>query len=273
MKPHHAAHRILRADPVMAGLIGAVGPQRIAALGGLVSLEHHSPYESLARAIAHQQLNGKAAQSILNRLMARFGQRFPAPGELLAADAEALRAAGFSYSKIAALKDLAAKTLEGVVPEAAALEPLSDLEIIERLTTVRGIGRWTVEMMLIFQLGRPDVLPVDDFGVCNGFRLAYGLAGMPQPHALAAFGERWKPHRSLAAWYLWRAVELERSGTLPRCARRARIAIRKLAGKLAPVTSRARRKVRASRGTTARRSRASRPGRPASKSASVERHS
>jgi hypothetical protein len=91
-------------------------------------------------------------------------------------------------------------------------------------------------MMLMFQLGRPDVLPVDDFGVCNGFRLAYGLSGMPQPRALAAFGERWKPHRSLAAWYLWRAVELERSGTLPRCARRPRVAIRKLAGKLAPTT-------------------------------------
>ena len=224
----------------MAGLIGAVGPRRIAALGGLTSLEHRSPYESLGRAIAHQQLNGKAAESILARLMGLFGQRFPDPEALLAADPEALRAAGFSYSKIAALRDLAAKTIEGVVPEAAALEPLSDLEIIERLTTVRGIGRWTVEMMLIFQLGRPDVLPVDDFGVCNGFRLAYGLSGMPQPRALAAFGERWKPHRSLAAWYLWRAVELERSGTLPRCAQRPRIAIRKLAGKLAPPARRAR---------------------------------
>jgi DNA-3-methyladenine glycosylase II len=263
----------------MAGLIGAVGPQRIAALGGLVSLEHHCPYESLARAIAHQQLNGKAAQSILARLLALFGQSFPTPAQLLAASPESLRAAGFSYSKIAALKDLAARTLEGVVPEAAALEPLSDLAIIERLTSVRGIGRWTVQMMLIFQLGRPDVLPVEDFGVCNGFRLAYGLSGMPQPRALAAFGERWKPHRSLAAWYLWRAVELERSGTLPRCARRPRIAIRKLAGKLAPVTSRARRKLRPSTRAAARPARQSdpgrqsRPGRPAPRGASAERRS
>jgi DNA-3-methyladenine glycosylase II len=238
MKSHHIAHRQLRTDPIMAGLIGAVGPRRIAALGGLVSLEHRSPYESLGRAIAHQQLNGKAAQSILARLEGHFGQRFPTPEELLAANREVLRAAGFSYAKIAALKDLAAKTLEGVVPETAALEPLSDLAIIERLTSVRGIGRWTVEMMLIFQLGRPDVLPVADFGVCNGFRLAYGLSGMPQPRALDEFGERWKPHRSLAAWYLWRAVELERSGTLPRCTRRPRMAIRKLAGKLAPAARR-----------------------------------
>lgn len=213
----------------MAGLIGALGRRRIATLGELAAREQHSPYEALARAIAHQQLNGKAAQSILARLMGQFGQRFPTPAELLAVEAAQLRAAGFSFAKIAALKDLAARTLEGVVPAAAALEPLSDLQIIERLTVVRGIGRWTVEMMLIFQLGRPDVLPVDDFGVRNGFRLAYGLAGMPQPRALAEFGERWKPHRSLAAWYLWRAVELERSGELPRCRRPPRIAIGKLA--------------------------------------------
>ncbi|HLK70532.1 MAG TPA: hypothetical protein VKT19_01130 [Steroidobacteraceae bacterium] len=241
---HRAAHRVLRGDPVMAALISAVGPRRIATLGGLVSLEQRSPYESLGRAIAHQQLNGKAAESILNRLRGLFGQRFPTPEELLAADVEQLRGTGFSYSKIAALKDLALKALEGVVPAAAELAPLTDLQIIERLTTVRGIGRWTVEMMLIFQLGRPDVLPVDDFGVRNGFRLAYRLSGMPQPRALAEYGERWKPHRSLAAWYLWRAVELERSGCLPRCARPPRIAIRKLASQVAPVTRRARAQIR-----------------------------
>ena len=232
----------------MAALIGALGPRHIALPPRPVTPEQPaSPYEALARAIAHQQLNGKAAQSILTRMTALYGQRFPAPAELLATDPQALRGAGFSFSKIAALRDLAARTLEGVVPEAAALEPLSDLEIIERLTTVRGIGRWTVEMMLIFQLGRPDVLPVDDFGVCNGFRLAYGLAGMPRPRALAEFGERWKPHRSRAAWYLWRAVELERSGALPRCARRPRIAVRKLASKLTPLARRTRQKVRAKR--------------------------
>jgi DNA-3-methyladenine glycosylase II len=257
--PHHAAHRILRADPVMAGLIGASGRRRLPTLSQRIALEQQSPYESLARAIAHQQLHAAAAQSILARLVSHFGQRFPAPAELLAADPAQLRATGFSFAKIAALRDLAARTLEGVVPPTlAALEPLSDLEIIERLTAVRGIGRWTVEMMLIFQLGRPDVLPVDDFGVCNGFRLAYGLAGMPLPRALAEFGERWKPHRSHAAWYLWRAVELERRGALPRCARPPRLAIRKLAGKLAPLARRARQKVRAKQRSQARSSSARR---------------
>ncbi len=124
------------------------------------------------------------------------------------ASTASLRAAGFSFAKVAALKDLAAKTLEAVVPHRAALESLPDDAIIERLTAVRGIGRWTVEMLLMFQLGRPDVLPVDDFGVRTGFRLAYGLREMPQPQALSAWGERWRPYRSAAAWYLWRAVEL-----------------------------------------------------------------
>jgi hypothetical protein len=126
-----------------------------------------------------------------------------------------IRAAGFSFAKIASLRDLAAKTIEGVVPDRATLLALSNDEILERLTQVRGIGRWTVEMMLMFQLDRPDVLPVDDFGVRNGFRLAYGIRKMPHPKALALFGERWAPYRTAASWYLWRAVELHRAGTLP----------------------------------------------------------
>jgi DNA-3-methyladenine glycosylase II len=134
---------------------------------------------------------------------------------VLAAPTAALRGAGFSGSKILALRDLAAKALEGVVPQADELDPLDDVQIIERLTSVRGIGRWTVEMMLMFQLGRPDVLPVDDFGVRNGFRLAYGLRKLPAPRALAAFGARWAPHRTAAAWYLWRACDLHKAGTLP----------------------------------------------------------
>jgi len=235
-KPHHAAHRILESDSVMAGLIRAVTRHRIASVAELAAREERSPYEALARAIAHQQLNGKAAQSILSRLTGLYGQRFPTPEELLATDKQQLRAVGFSFAKIAALQDLAAKTLEGIVPAAAALEALSDLEIIERLTAVRGIGRWTVEMMLIFQLRRPDILPVDDFGVRTGFRLAYGLRDLPLPRALAEFGERWKPHRSLAAWYLWRAVEHDKGGLLPRCAQPPRIAIRKLARQVTPLT-------------------------------------
>ncbi len=135
--------------------------------------------------------------------------------QVLDAPEATLRAAGFSFAKIASLRDLAAKTIEGIVPDHPTLATLSNDEIIERLTQVRGIGRWTVEMMLMFQLDRPDVLPVDDFGVRNGFRLAYGLRKMPPPKALALYGERWAPYRTAAAWYLWRAVELHRDGKLP----------------------------------------------------------
>jgi DNA-3-methyladenine glycosylase II len=197
-------------DPVMKQLIAAAGPFAIE------TREEHSPFETLARAIAHQQLNGKAAQSILNRFISTCGQGiFPEPAGLLALQDAALRASGFSFSKIAALRDLAAKTLSGIVPLREHLHTLSDLQIIERLTAVRGIGRWTVEMLLMFHMRRPDVLPVDDFGVRQGFRLAYGLKGMPAPKVLALFGARWAPHRSAAAWYLWRAVDLHRAGCLP----------------------------------------------------------
>jgi 3-methyladenine DNA glycosylase/8-oxoguanine DNA glycosylase len=128
---------------------------------------------------------------------------------------EKLRAVGLSFAKIASIKDLARKTLDGVVPPYEILHTLGDDEIVERLTQVRGIGRWTVEMLLMFRLGRPDILPIDDFGVRNGFRLAYGLRGMPTPRALAEYGARWAPFRSVAAWYLWRAVDLHKAGKLP----------------------------------------------------------
>jgi DNA-3-methyladenine glycosylase II len=128
---------------------------------------------------------------------------------------EQLRSVGLSFAKIAGIKDLARKTLDGVVPAYEILHTLDDEDIIERLTQVRGIGRWTVEMLLMFRLGRPDVLPIDDFGVRNGFRLAYGLRGLPTPKALKEFGTRWAPYRSVAAWYLWRAVDLHKAGKLP----------------------------------------------------------
>ncbi len=213
-----AITHLTRIDPVMGGLIRAVGPCRLEA-----QLEHH-PFQALAQAIAHQQLNGTAANTILKRFIGSCGDgAFPTPDRVLAAPEATLRAAGFSFSKIAALKDLASKTLEGIVPHREALVALENEEIIERLTHVRGIGRWTVEMMLMFQLGRADVLPVDDFGVRNGFRLAYRLRKMPSPKALAVYGERWRPHRSVAAWYLWRAVELHREGKLPEPAERVRL--------------------------------------------------
>jgi len=209
---------LARTDPVMAALVAAAGPYRLEP-----ELEC-TLFRALARAIAHQQLHANAANAILKRFVSSCGQGdFPTPEEVLAAPKRKLRAAGFSLAKIAALKDLAKKTLAGVVPERAILGKIDDDKIVERITQVRGIGRWTVEMMLMFQLGRPDVLPADDFGVRNGFRLAYGLRKMPPPRALLAFGERWRPHRSAAAWYLWRAVELSRAGELPAPAERIRL--------------------------------------------------
>jgi DNA-3-methyladenine glycosylase II len=206
---------------VMAGLIEAAGPCSWELRGDL------PPFETLARAIAHQQLNGTAAERIFSRFKALYAPAsFPEPSALAATPDATLRATGLSFAKIRALRDLADKVGSGVVPTTEQLHTLDDSTIVERITQVRGIGRWTVEMLLMFQLGRPDVLPVDDFGVCNGFRLAFGLKGMPRPRALAEFGERWAPHRSLAAWYLWRAVELARDKKLPRVGRAPRVAIR-----------------------------------------------
>jgi DNA-3-methyladenine glycosylase II len=189
-------------DPVIRRLIREMGPFT------LTPQSKRSPFESLVRAIAYQQLHEKAAESILRRFVALFPRRrFPQPDDLLATDEQALRGAGFSRAKIAALRDLAAKTLDGTVPTGAIVRTLDDEAIIERLIAIRGIGRWTVEMLLIFQLGRPDILPVDDFGVRNGFRIAYGRPSMPMPRELRQFGERWKPYRTAAAWYLWRAAD------------------------------------------------------------------
>jgi len=240
-----------RADAVLGGLIRAVGPCK------LPPPEDCHPFQVLAQAIAHQQLNGTAANTILKRLIDSCGQgAFPTPHQVLEAPVESVRAAGFSFAKVAALKDLAAKTLAAVVPDGAALMQLSDEEIIARLTQVRGIGRWTVEMLLMFQLRRPDVLPVDDFGVRAGFRAAYGLTRMPHPRALAAWGERWKPFRTTAAWYLWRALELKRAGTLPVPAERIRLPRlkkRRRAARPAAARKTARRKPRAGTAVHARR--------------------
>jgi DNA-3-methyladenine glycosylase II len=208
---------LTRTDPVLGRVIRAAGPLRI-------DVRDHEPFQALAQAIAHQQLNGTAANTILRRLVAACGKNaFPTPQAILDASTATVRAAGFSFAKVAALKDLASKTLAAVVPDRHTLAALDDAAIIERLTQVRGVGRWTVEMLLMFQLGRPDVLPVDDFGVRAGFRAAYGLTRLPKPKVLALWGERWKPYRSAAAWYLWRALELERAGKLPAPRERVRM--------------------------------------------------
>ena len=194
----------------MRGLIRAAGPCVLKPRRGV------TPYQSLVSSIAHQQLTGKAAQTILGRFFALYGEggRHPLPEELLATDDAQLRAVGFSRAKVASLKDIATRSLDGTIPSRRTLSRLPDEEIIARLVQVRGVGRWTVEMFLMFTLGRPDVLPVDDYGVRNGFRMAYGLAELPRPAELAGHGLRWAPHRSTAAWYLWRAVDLHKESRL-----------------------------------------------------------
>lgn len=169
------------------------------------------PYRSLVRAVVFQQLSGKAAQTILNRVVALFPDKdFPDPEDLIEADPTLLRGAGLSRQKIAALKDIAEKRIDGIIPPARALVRLPDDEIVERLTAARGVGRWTVEMYLIFTLGRPDVLPVDDLAVRKGAERLYRREFTSK--TLAAYGERWAPWRSAAAWHFWRLMD---TPTLP----------------------------------------------------------
>jgi DNA-3-methyladenine glycosylase II len=178
-----------------------------------------SPFESLLESILYQQLHGKAAATIHRRVREYFGGD-PAPQLLLDTPDEVLRAAGVSGNKIKALKDLAARTLDGTVPAHAAIGKMTDEEIVERLTKVRGIGRWTVEMLLIFRMGRPDVLPATDYGVRKGFALTFQripktraltAEDLPKPEVLLKRGKRWAPFCSVASWYLWRACDLARS--------------------------------------------------------------
>ncbi|MFL6583590.1 MAG: DNA-3-methyladenine glycosylase family protein [Chthoniobacterales bacterium] len=166
------------------------------------------PFDALAESITYQQLSGKAASTIWRRVRAIFGNpKFLDPKKVLATADEVFRAAGLSGNKTLAIKDLAQKTLEGIVPTARALVKMSDEEIIERLTQVRGIGRWTVEMLLLFDLARPDVWPIHDLGVRKGFAKTFGKRKMPTPQQLMKLGERWRPYRSVAAWYMWRALD------------------------------------------------------------------
>ncbi len=200
-RPRDAASRHLATDPDFAALIGRVGRCR------LDPNRTRSPFEALVRAIAHQQVHGRAAEAILGRFLAPFGGAFPTPADILALTDESFRAAGFSAGKTASIRDIARHADLGIVPSRPAAARLADPTLIERLVPIRGVGRWTVEMLLIFTLGRPDVLPVDDFGVREGYRRLKGLAVQPKPKDLAILGLAWAPHRSTAAWYLWRAAE------------------------------------------------------------------
>lgn len=223
-KPDPAAAHLAAADPAWATLIARVGPCT------LQLKPEREPYEALVRAIAYQQIHGRAAEAILGRFLALYGgdaaagdtsceadaepggRRFPVPEQVLGTDPDVLRGCGFSGSKVATIIGIADGARSGLVPTAAEAVTLSDEALIERLTTLRGVGRWTVEMLLMFTLGRPDVLPVGDFGVREGWRLLKGLDEQPKPKALAELGLAWSPYRSTAAWYLWRAADLGRQG-------------------------------------------------------------
>ena len=200
-----ARRHISRTCPVFAALIRRVGPCQM-------ETDRQSPYEALVRAIAHQQLHGKAARTITARFVALGSGAFPTPAEVLSFGEAAMRGCGFSASKVAAIRDIAVHAERGLVPSRRQASRMSDARLIERLTEIRGVGRWTVEMLLMFSLGREDVLPVDDFGVREGYRVLYDLPEQPKPRELAAIGEAWSPYRSAAAWYLWRAVEEAREG-------------------------------------------------------------
>ncbi len=174
--------------------------------------EKREPYEALVRAISHQQVHGNAARAMITRLLALHeAGGFPPAEFILSLPPEALRGCGFSGSKQAAIRDIALKTTEGLVPTRRAAARMSDDALIERLVQIRGVGRWTVEMLLMFTLGRMDVLPVDDFGVREGYRLAMQLDAQPKPRELAVIGEAWAPHRTTAAWYLWRRADMNKA--------------------------------------------------------------
>jgi DNA-3-methyladenine glycosylase II len=190
-------------DERLAAVMAVVGPCT------LTRTAHFRPFEALLSSIAHQQLSGKAAATILGRIRDNVGGgKWPTPEAVVAARTLKLRKCGLSGAKVLAVKDLARKTLDGTVPSARLLHRMEDEEIIDRLTQVRGVGRWTVEMSLMFRLGRLDVLPLDDFGVRKGFSRLYTKRELVTPKALAAHGERWRPYRTVASWYMWRVLEL-----------------------------------------------------------------
>ncbi|MBI2962905.1 MAG: methylated-DNA--[protein]-cysteine S-methyltransferase [Deltaproteobacteria bacterium] len=202
--PNLAIAHLRASDAALARLIDAVGPfgLRLKRTPGL--------FAALAEAIVYQQLSGKAAATIFARVCALFPRRYggPTAEQILRAPDEKLRAAGLSRSKLLSLRDLARKAKAGEIPALAETRRMTDEAIVERLTEVRGIGRWTAEMLLIFRLGRPDVLPADDYGVRKGFAVAFRKRALPTRDELERRGERWRPYRTVASWYLWRAVEV-----------------------------------------------------------------
>ncbi|OGZ94971.1 MAG: hypothetical protein A2847_02235 [Candidatus Sungbacteria bacterium RIFCSPHIGHO2_01_FULL_50_25] len=198
-----ALQYLARKDPVLKGIMKKASALR------LEPDTKRSIFEALVRAIAHQQLHGRAARQILSRFLALFPEtkKFPKPAMVLRIPAKKLRAVGFSRAKVKAIRDIAARAAKGKIPTKKETTQMSDEEVIAALLPLRGVGRWTAEMILIFTLGRTDVLPVDDFGIREGFRIAYKKRTQPKPKALAAYGARWAPWRSIASLYLWRVAD------------------------------------------------------------------
>ena len=197
--PEVARQHLLRADPVMREIVKGVGPYALELRG--------PPYQSLLRAILYQQLAGAAASAIERRFLAIFGDRIPEPTELLATSPEQLRAAGVSRQKAGYLHSLAEHAAAGWLAD-GRLRRASDDEAIERVTQIKGVGRWTADMLLMFCLGRPDVLPVGDLGVQRAMKEAYQLDSLPDPPAMLAIAASWRPYRSAGAWYLWRSTDV-----------------------------------------------------------------
>jgi DNA-3-methyladenine glycosylase II len=197
-----AVRHLAERDEVIKELIGACRPFTIN------TSDQASPYEVLVRAIVYQSISGKAARTIFERIKA-LGEsgRPPAPEAMRKLPMVKLRKAGLSRAKVLSMRDLAEKAIQGIVPTHDEALQLSDQDLIDRLDSVRGIGAWTVEMFLIFRLGRPDVLPIHDLGVKKGWSVAYGKKHIPKPKELLKFGERWRPYRTIASWYMWRAFE------------------------------------------------------------------
>ena len=196
-----AVAHLRAADPTLARVIDAAGPFR------MELQTTPSVFGALAEAIVYQQLSGKAAATIFGRVRDLFPRRRVTPEHLLSVSEARLRGAGLSRAKLLALRDLARRTIGGEIPTVAAARRLDDETLIERLTAVRGVGRWTAEMFLMFRLGRPDVLPVDDYGIRKGFAVALRKRELPDRQALERRGTRWKPYRTVASWYLWRAAD------------------------------------------------------------------
>lgn len=197
---------IVKSDRTLADVIARIGPCKL-------SLRTGSAFESLVRAIAHQQLTGRAANTILRRLEDALGASGSlAPEAVLQADIDLLRRAGFSLAKASYIREVARAVVGGAIPTKAMMRKMPDAEIIEKLTAVKGIGRWSAEMFLIFDLGRLNVLPLGDYGVRKGFALAYGMKTLPRPRTITRRAKNWHPYRTLACWYLWRILDMKPVG-------------------------------------------------------------